>query len=46
MKMFDHRGAGSDWHYREAPARLMSKGLSHNTELSELWRFDVRVCLC
>jgi hypothetical protein len=46
MEMFDQRGAGRDWHYREAPVRLMSAGRSYNTELSELRRFDDRVCLC
>jgi len=41
MGMFDHRGAGCDWHCREAPGRLMSAERSYNTGLSELRRFDV-----
>jgi hypothetical protein len=45
MGMFDHREAGRDWHYREAPVRLMSAESSYITELSQLPRFDVRVCL-
>ena len=46
MGMFDHRRAGRDWHYREAPVRLMSVGRSSNSEISELRRFEHRVCFC
>jgi len=45
MGMFDHREAGRDWHYREAPVHLMPAKSSCNTELEELEHFGVCICL-